>query len=246
MKRLFIITGLLTLIICVATFSSCSSDDYILEEQNENLDIATLYKVASAKSAVFNSKAMDILGMPTTRATSKDDIVGYLLTLSPEQIDSLYTALDIESHEIQSDLVVSEKLDSLMQVAPAEDIAKLYTFMDDYVSTGGHSINFVEKEVVKFQSPAVQELAINSAALYDNITSESTAKSLTVTTRTSRACVLQLAFDCGGIAVGVASTAMSFAGGDYGFAIIDCVHDIVDIVSAIRRYHRCERLESWR
>ncbi len=55
----------------------------------------------------------------------------------------------------------------------------------------------------------------------------------------------QLAFDCGGMQWGV-STAMDFADGNYGFAIIGCVHDVVSIVSAIRSYHRCERLAAWR
>ena len=89
-------------------------------------------------------------------------------------------------------------------------------------------------------------MAVNSAAIYDNITTPETAASLATVSRTTRACVLQLAFDCGGIAIGACSTAMDFADGNYGFAIIGCVHDVVSIVSAIRSYHRCERLAAWR
>ena len=230
--------------------SSCSSEQTFIEDQVESetdvLNIAAIYEAASSQGADINAKAMGIVDGGHSRATTKDDILGYLLTVSIEQIDSLCTALDVENIDKLDDFAFNARLDSLMEIYPAEDIAQLCHFMDDYIASSGHSIQVVEQGVLKIQTPKVQELAISSAAIYDNITSDDTANSLVVNSDASRSCIYQLAFDCGGIAIGVASTALSFAQQDYVFAILDCVKDVVEIVKAVRKYKLCERLNAWR
>lgn len=104
-----------------------------------------------------------------------------------------------------------------MEVSPRDDIAQLCYFMDDYIANGGHSVQFVENGIRKINTPRVQELAVNSAAIYDNITSVGTANSLVANTESSRSCVYQLAFDCGGVAIGFASDIMSAYSGDDWF-----------------------------
>lgn len=250
MKKLSSILVLLT-IVSLGVLSGCTSEDAIInsiDEQTQTLNVQELYNLVSVKGSMLNSKGFDVLGKNHTRSASEseEDIVGYLLTLSEEEIDSLYLALGGEAVEAQRESMLDAKLDSLMQIAPAEEVAKLYAFMDDYATLGGHSVDMVEIAVSKVQSPVIKRLTINSAALYDCITSIETARILAKTTRASRDCVLQLAMDCGGVALSFASMGMDYASGDYGFVIIDCVHDIFEIVSAIRRYHRCEHLSAWR
>lgn len=246
-KFLLYLTGIFIPVSMLVLLEGCSSEEDIPYKNSTERTIAEEYLEASEKAAVLNKDAFNEIGVSiSSRATTKDDIVGYLLTLSPEEIEDLYISLDGENQEIKTDELVSLKLDSLMQVAPAEDVAKLYSLMDDYVSAGGHSVTRLETACTSIESPIVRGMAVNSAAIYDNITTPETAASLATVSRTTRACVLQLAFDCGGIAIGACSTAMDFADGNYGFAIIGCVHDVVSIVSAIRSYHRCGRLAAWR
>ena len=70
-------------------------------------------------------------------------------------IPLLYISLDGENQEIKTDELVSLKLDSLMQVAPAEDVAKLYSLMDDYVSAS-QIHNFHQQNPLLLNTPQLQ------------------------------------------------------------------------------------------
>lgn len=235
--------SLLSLLLFSIIFISCMSDNPAINIDKERTDVIKLYQSASAEGAAFNRDALDALTGELTRSDSNMYIVDYLLSLSTEQIDSLYMALDAENHMQQTNLKVEMKMDSLVQIVPAEDIAKLYTFMNDYVYAGGHSVGKVEQLIESIKSPIIKKIAIKAAAYYDQIVSEKTAKSFILGTRTSRPCWLQLADDCGGLAVGAASLGMNIAADNVPMIIVDCAHEIADIVWAIHRYHRCEMLE---
>lgn len=246
MKKIKFTYGFFFVIVSFVILSSCSSEQSFIEDSQKPIDISNIYSAASSEGANINSEAMGIVNGKSSRATSKEDIVGYLLSLSAEEIDSLYIALNVNDTEDLDDFAFNAKLDSLMATSPTDDIAQLCYFMDDYISTGGHSIQHIEQGIQKIKTPNVQTLAISSAAIYDNITSEETANTLVVNSESSRSCVYQLAFDLGGIAIGVASDVMSAYSGDEWLAVIGGVHDVIDLLRAIRKYKLCERLNSWR
>lgn len=224
---------------------SCNSHNS-LDEPEIPSDVSLTYKNASKYCSLINTEAINQIGSSVKRGHTREDYIGYLLSLPSEKIDSLYDTLNVEDHEELSESQMSEKLDSLLQVVPSEDIQNLFDFICGYIEYGGHSIEFIEDNIIIITTPELQNWAISSAALYDNLTSVETANFLSCASRASRACVLQLALDCGGISLTTMSAGVAYASGNVEFCIIDCIHDVVDVIGAIRRYHRCERFEAWR
>lgn len=245
MKHLKYIVFGIAILSGISLLLGCSSEEASIDDVKTS-SVSTLYADAYIQGATFNTEAMEVLGANPTRNGEEESVVEYLLAQPMEKLDSIYSSLGGESQVEVNDSIFTLSLDRLSQVAPPEEIAKLFSFMDTYVSEGGHSINLIQNEIRGLSTPLIQDIAIHSAALYDNIFPSELPDNAIESTRSLNPCVLQLAIDCGGIAVGVMSTSLAFASQDYGFAIIDCCHDVVDVVSAIRRYKRCEYLESWR
>lgn len=221
---------------------SCSHDP---SSENKQVFIKDAYATAFNKAQIFNKICLDKVSSSSSRATSKDDILGYLLSLSPEEIDSLYNKLGGDNRAQLSDSLCAQVLDSLSDAYP-EDLAKLNNIVQDYIASGGHNFQRIDSLLVPLDSSFMISLGAKTLATYDALSSVNSAKFFIPKdkSRATYSCVSQLMLDCGASMIDLA---YNLAGTEIdGFQILGCTLDIFDIVKGIRNYHRCERMESWR
>lgn len=252
MKQRFLI-GTLTVFACIGFFTSCGTEELFYDEQSESLNIEEQYEAACKKWATINSEELEKISNYQSRNNPDhilpaNDIVGFLMSLSDENFTIIYNEYVDEEQMCQRAEETELKIDTLIDVTSATEVQQLYNYINDYISIGGHSVDYVEQHSSPIESPVIKYLTINSSAYYDQITSIETAEffasSPDLEMSARRLCILKCAFDCGGIAITSALEDIIFGPGDEAFFIYDCTHDLADILMAIDDLRDCLRRAS--
>lgn len=252
MKKLFFF-DILSVLVFIGLFSSCGTEEFLDNEQSENLKIEEQYEGACKRWATINSEELENISNYQSRNTPDniipaEDLVGFLMSVSDERFEVLYREYVDVKQMCQHAEVKELKIDTLIDITSATEVQELYNYIKDYISIGGHSVNYIEQYARSIKTPVIRYLAINSSAYYDQITSVETADFLAGTPdlemSARRLCVLKCALDCGGIAITNTLEDIIFGPEDEGFLIIDCAHEVADIFVALSDLRDCLRRAS--
>lgn len=162
-KQLHIFTFLLLLVSCA------SNDDEVNVIQDESVsrmyEQGKEYVKASVQNTYFNLTGVRTRGGEEVTPSA---FLNYILNMPQSQVDSL-KALYCQPNQIEAiEAMRDAREDALIEKTSYEDVAKLHTFINDYVSVGGNSIRLLEK-ATKGTDPLIQFGMAVAAASVDEM-----------------------------------------------------------------------------
>lgn len=185
----------------------CTSEEQSIITSRENSnEVKSQYQYFKGIEITKKSDILHNMGISDTRNTETNlyelDFISYLASLSEQQIDSLanlYCTPQLEERAINQYISSIEKL---TEMTSCMDVESLFSFIDNYISIGGHSLD--ELTIAVEDKPEIISLCmIKAAASIDVILSQN------INTRTSKTdCINKLTV---GVAGNFATTAIEEA-----------------------------------
>ena len=158
--------------ICFLCFiSGCTSSDE--PEPGNQKELSEIMEVYDNYQGRLKSQLGDIISMLEGNGSRSDvtpmsgeEFINYLISIPRTELDSLYLKYCTPEAEIMFDKRQELVNQILSANATPDEICYIYNFADEYYSTGGHNLPFVEKEVEN-QTPFIRNCMIRFAVCAD-------------------------------------------------------------------------------